>query len=97
MNNKGADQTAQMRRLVCVCVVREPPKTGFLGLRPILSCIVAESNIWTISHYSYLAEGLQVDSFTHKISGQDQYPKSATYKLQQTKISNFSAFSKITI
>ena len=34
-NNKGADQTAQMRRLVCTCVVRKPSKTGFLASRPI--------------------------------------------------------------
>ena len=33
-NNKGADQSARMRRLVCVCVVRKPPKTGFLAFRP---------------------------------------------------------------
>ena len=31
-NNKGADQTA---RMVCACVVRKPPKTGFLASRPI--------------------------------------------------------------
>ena len=35
-NNKGADQTGPMRRLVCACVVRKPPKTGFLATRPIL-------------------------------------------------------------
>ena len=35
MNNKGADQTARMRRLVCACVVCKPLKTGFLALRPI--------------------------------------------------------------
>ena len=34
-NNKGADQTARMRRLVCACVVRKPPKTGFLASRPV--------------------------------------------------------------
>ena len=34
-NNKGANQTAGMRRLVCACVVRKPPKTGFLASRPI--------------------------------------------------------------
>ena len=34
-NNEGADQTARMRRLVCACVVRKPPKTGFLASRPI--------------------------------------------------------------
>ena len=28
-NNKGADQTAQMRRLVYAFVVRKHPKTGF--------------------------------------------------------------------
>ena len=27
-NNKGADQTAWMRRLICALVVRQPPKTG---------------------------------------------------------------------
>ena len=32
---KGADQTAQMRRLVCACVFRKPPKTGFLASRSI--------------------------------------------------------------
>ena len=35
-NNKGADQTLWMRRLVCACVVPKPPKTGFLASRPIL-------------------------------------------------------------
>ena len=35
MNNKGADQTVRMRRLVCTFVVRKPPKIGFLVLRPI--------------------------------------------------------------
>ena len=35
MNNKGADQTARMRRMVCACVVGNPPKTVFLALRPI--------------------------------------------------------------
>ena len=33
-NNKGADQSAGMRRLVCAFVVRKPPKTGFLASRP---------------------------------------------------------------
>ena len=33
--NKGADQTARMRRLVCTCVFRKPPKTGFLASRSI--------------------------------------------------------------
>ena len=42
-NNKGADQTAWMRRLVCACVVRKPPKTGFLALRP--TCKSARSDI----------------------------------------------------
>ena len=33
-NNKGADQTARMRRLVCACVINRSPKTGFLASRP---------------------------------------------------------------
>ena len=37
-NAKGADQTAQMRRLVCVCGVHKPLKTcGFLTSRAQLS------------------------------------------------------------
>ena len=35
-NNKGANQTVRMRRLVCTFVVRKPQKTGFLTSRPIL-------------------------------------------------------------
>ena len=34
-NNKDADQTARMRRLLCACVACKPPKTGFLETRPI--------------------------------------------------------------
>ena len=44
-NNKGADQSARMRRLVCVCVVRKPPKTGFLALRP--TCKYDNSSAYT--------------------------------------------------
>ena len=35
MNNKGADQTARMHRLICAFIVRAPPKTGFPTSRPI--------------------------------------------------------------
>ena len=42
MNNKGADQTARMRRLVCDFVVRKPRKTGFLASR--LICIQLSYN-----------------------------------------------------
>ena len=34
-NNKGADQTVWMRRLVCTIVVCKLLKTGFLASRPI--------------------------------------------------------------
>ena len=33
-NNKGADQTARLRRLVCAFVMCKPPKTDFLATRP---------------------------------------------------------------
>ena len=36
MNNKGADQTAWLRRVVCALAVPKPPKTGFLASRPTL-------------------------------------------------------------
>ena len=34
-NDKGADQTARMRRLICVFVVRNQEKSGFLVSMPI--------------------------------------------------------------
>ena len=43
-NNKGADQSARMRRLVYAFVVWKPPKTGFLSSRSIL-CQPATWNI----------------------------------------------------
>ena len=39
MKNKGADQTARIRRLVCACAFSEPLKTGFLASRPIYGFI----------------------------------------------------------
>ena len=39
-NNKGVDQSARMRRLVCACVVRKTPKTGFLTSRPTQSLLM---------------------------------------------------------
>ena len=48
VNNKGADQTAQMRRLVCACVVHKSPKTGFLASRPIWSFGLSEGNMGNV-------------------------------------------------
>ena len=39
-NNKGADQTVRMHRLVCACVVPNPRKTGYLAKRPIFCCLL---------------------------------------------------------
>ena len=54
--NKGADQSARMRRLVCTCVVRKHLKTGFLATRPIchLPTLTTEQNrnevtVWFLS------------------------------------------------
>ena len=38
MNNKGADQNARLRKLVCAFDVSKPPNTGFLAPRPIYGC-----------------------------------------------------------
>ena len=48
VNNKGADQTARMRRLVCACVVRKPPKTGFLAKRAHLLYTYERYIFWTV-------------------------------------------------
>ena len=46
-NNKGADQTAQMCRLVCSCVVRKPLTTGFLVSRRIcFGCSKLTLSLW---------------------------------------------------
>ena len=45
-NNKGADQSVRMCRLVCACVVRKPPKTGFLTSRPFNSCEPSHEKPW---------------------------------------------------
>ena len=42
-NNRGADQSAWMRSLVCACVVRKPPKTGFLVSRPIFKVTLSQT------------------------------------------------------
>ena len=38
MNDKGADQTVRMRRLVCAFVVGKPLKTGFSLRGPYSDC-----------------------------------------------------------
>ena len=48
---KGADQSAQMRRLVCAFVVRKPPKTDFLASRPIMYIDIFQLFVyWVILH-----------------------------------------------
>ena len=42
-NNKGADQAARIRRLVCACVIRNTPKTGFLASRPIYGILFTQA------------------------------------------------------
>ena len=41
-NNKGADQTVRMGRLVCTFDVCKPPKTGFLTSRPKYCMLIEE-------------------------------------------------------
>ena len=41
MNSKGADQSAQMCRLVCACVVRKPPKDRFSHVKAQLACVIS--------------------------------------------------------
>ena len=66
MNNKGADQTARMRRLVCAFVVRKPPKTGFLASRPILVEIKQTGNItFSIQIYSQILEDIHVRGMSY--------------------------------
>ena len=48
-NNKGADQSARMCRLVCALVARKPPKTGFLTSRPRF-CVIEHIEQGTLSH-----------------------------------------------
>ena len=53
-NNKGTNQTALMRSLVCTCVVRKLLNTGFLSSRPMLKRL---SNVVAIIHeYVYFTE-----------------------------------------
>ena len=59
-NNKGADQTARMRRLVCASVVRKPPKTGFLASRQIFLDTMKGQHIAAImALIAALTHGLQ--------------------------------------
>ena len=51
-----ADQTAQMRRLVCAFVVHKPMKTGFLTSKPIY--------IWPQGYKTFFMH----NSTEHKIS-----------------------------
>ena len=45
-----------MRRLVCACVVRKPPKTGFLATRPI-----SLSSHHVMNWYQYVTFGKTVN------------------------------------
>ena len=73
-NNKGADQTARMRRLVCACVVRKPPKTGYLALRPkcdkpqILFKIIYNDNRYQCPFYSKCVPNVLILSFRHFVA-----------------------------
>ena len=63
-NDKGADQTARMRRLVCAFVVRKSPETGFLLLRgliilkqrssPKLHIFINKDTFHTLAHHWHL-------------------------------------------
>ena len=47
--NKGADQHARMCRVVCSCVVRNTPKTGFLASRPNKpGVLLGDTNLQTV-------------------------------------------------
>ena len=53
-NNKGVDQSARMRRLVCAYVVHKPPNTGFLASRPICEKYQNPTNLPILLLFIYL-------------------------------------------
>ena len=56
--NKGADQTARMRRLVCAFDVRKLPKIDFLASRPtcVLHCHCMVMGVVVYPHFPSRAE-----------------------------------------
>ena len=68
-NNRGADQTARMRRLVCACVVRKPPKTGFLASRP--NCIPVYKSPFC-RHTSLLPSLKSIQNFDPSVNRTDR-------------------------
>ena len=54
MNNKGADQTAQMHRLVCPCVVRKHLKTNFFR---VAAHLVVDKNICDVKKKEAIIKG----------------------------------------
>ena len=56
-NNKGADQSARMRRLVCAFVGCQPPKTGFLASWPLMMAVLSrDALIYECMYYSLVLE-----------------------------------------
>ena len=67
-NNKGADQSVRMPRLVCAFVVRKPPKTGFLMSRPIyIQGYICQIKIVFLPRRSFLvlANSVDPDEMSH--------------------------------
>ena len=72
MNNKGADQTVRMRRLVCSFVVSKPPKKVFLRRGPIKKSLVMDSQIelsWQDTSFVYQ----QHVFYSNAATGNDSY------------------------
>ena len=59
VNNKGADQSARMRRLVCAFVLPKPWKTGFLTMRPKFKKTMEKTSKLDNLIYTSLQDGIR--------------------------------------
>ena len=57
MNNRGTDQTARMRRLVCTCVVRKTPEDTFSHVE---AQIMAQENFFRVKFKMLLINSLNM-------------------------------------
>ena len=80
-NNKGADQSARMRSLVCAFVVSKPLKKDFLALRQILEHIQTKTRTHKIKNSIKVKQPSQPNVYNTYLCRLSTCGETAIYKM----------------